>query len=378
MAPVTTKTIVAAALGGNAVSAAGKILAYALTGSSALLSEAIHSLVAITHQILLLFGIGQSERPADARHAFGYARELYFWSFIAAILLFSHGAGVAIYEGIQKLKTPPFLSIAPVSYAALGVALALQIAVAFFLLRDRTVASALSAPRDPARSALGIETLAALAGLLIALAGLVATDLLGFRYGDALASLGIGFVMAAVAAVMCLRIKGLIVGEAANPALRSRLRGLLHAETGPGNPLAAVHEIRTLHLGPDDLLVAAYVQFKDGETARTVEETTARLEDSIAGYAPEVRHVFIAVQPADAGEFLHEDELDAPEQEAPELDAMGPEVKDELDAVLSQPHPLGSRSSITEPSLANSAQRCRQPQNPQKEAAALKKGQTSV
>lgn len=339
MAPVTTKTIVAAALGGNAVSAAGKILAYALTGSSALLSEAIHSLVAITHQILLLFGIGQSERPADARHAFGYARELYFWSFVAAILLFSHGAGVAIYEGIQKLKTPPFLSIAPASYAALGVALALQIAVAFFLLRDRTVASALSAPRDPARSALGIETLAALAGLLIALAGLVATDLFGFRYGDALASLGIGFVMAAVAAVMCLRIKGLIVGEAANPALRSRLRGLLHAETGPGNPLAAVHEIRTLHLGPDDLLIAAYVQFKDGETARTVEETTARLEDSIAGYAPEVRHVFIAVQPADAGEFPHEDELDAPEQEAPELDAIGPEVKDDLDAVLSQPHP---------------------------------------
>lgn len=339
MAPVTTKTIVAASLGSNAVSAAAKILAYALTGSSALLSEAIHSLVAITHQILLLFGIGQSERPADARHAFGYARELYFWSFIAAILLFSHGAGVAIYEGIQKLKTPPFLSIAPISYAALGVALALQIGVAFFLFRDRTVASALAAPRDPARSVLGIETLAALAGLLIALVGLIATDQFGWRYGDALASLGVGFVMAAVAVVMCLRIKALIVGEAANPALRSRLRGLLHAETGPGKPLAAVHEIRTLHLGPDDLLVAAYVQFKDGETAATVEETTARLEHSIVGYAPEVRHVFVAVQPPDEGEFLADDQLDAIEQDAPEQDPPVPEVKDELDAVLSQPHP---------------------------------------
>ncbi|MDO9383316.1 MAG: cation diffusion facilitator family transporter [Hyphomicrobiaceae bacterium] len=344
MAPVTTKTIVAAALASNAVCAVGKILAYALTGSSALLSEAIHSLVAITHQILLLFGIGQSQRPADARHAFGYARELYFWSFIAAILLFSHGAGVAIYEGIQKLKTPPFLSIAPISYAALGVAIALQVAVAVFLLKDRGVVSALAAPRDPVRAVLGIETLAALAGLLFALGGLIATDVFGLRYGDAMASLGIGFVMAAVAAVLCLRIKSLIVGEAASPALRSRLRGLLHAETGPGNPLAAVHEIRTLHLGPDDLLVAAYVQFKDGQTARSVEETTARLKHSISGYAPEVRHVFIAVQPPDANEFVREDEPEAYEE--PEREAVAPELKDGLDVVLSQPHaPVGAPAS---------------------------------
>lgn len=301
MAPVTTKGIVSIALAGNVAIAAGKIVAYALTGSSALLSEAIHSLVAITHQTLLLFGLKHADRPADARHPFGYAKELYFWSFIAAILLFSHGAGVAIYEGIQKLKTPPFLSIAPVSYAVLVGALVLQGIVAFVLIKDRGgagVLAALSAPKDPARVAIAVETLAAFAGLLLALAGLIATDQFGFRYGDAMASLAIGFVMAMVAAVMSLKIKNLILGEAADPALRTTLRSLVQAETGGERPLSAINDIRTLHLGPEDLLVAASVAFRPGESAQSVEATTARLQHAIMDAVPEVSEVFLEVHPA--------------------------------------------------------------------------------
>lgn len=324
MVPVTTKGLTAAALGGNAVAAFGKIVAYALTGSSALLSEAIHSLVAVTHQILLLFGLGQADRPADARHAFGFAKELYFWSFIAAILLFSHGAGVAIYEGIQKLKSPPFLSISAFSYGALILALIIQSAAAYVLFKDRRT---VAAPRDPARAALNVETIAALTGVLIALAGVLATDQFGWRYGDAMASLGVGFVMAAVAVVMCLRIRGLIVGEAASPALRSRLRAFLQAETGPGRPLAAVHDIRTLHIGPDDVLVAAYVQFNDGETARNVEETTTRLEHDIRAESADVSHVFIVVQQPGEGAGLESafDDLS--------------DLADEHDVVLTEPRP---------------------------------------
>lgn len=328
MGPATTKSIVTAAVFGNAAAAAGKIAAYALTGSSALLSEAIHSLVAVTHQTLILFGIEQARRPADARHAFGYARELYFWSFIAAILLFSHGAGFAIYEGIQKIKSPPYLGISAMSYAALIVALIVQAGVAFLLTRDRTFSATLASPREPARAALSIETVAAIAGSAIALAGLIATDEFGWRYGDAVASLGAGFVMATVAALMCLRIRGLIVGEAASPALRSRLRGLIQAEAAPGRPLSAVHDVRTMHLGPDDILVAASVAFKEGETAQSVQETTERLDHSIKGYAPEVRHVFLTVQSREAADEIEDD------PPPPEVD-----VKDELDAVLSEPHP---------------------------------------
>lgn len=348
MAPVTTKGLVAAALGGNALAAAGKIVAYALTGSSALLSEAIHSLVAITHQILLLFGVGQANRPADARHAFGHARELYFWSFIAAILLFSHGAGVAIYEGIQKLKNPPFLSISAVSYGALLVALVVQSVLAYMLFKDRA-AGAVS--RDPARAALSVETLAALAGVTIALAGLLATDQLGFRYGDAIASLGVGFVMAAVAVVMCLRVRRLIVGEAANPALRSRLRTILQAETGPGRPLSAVHEIRTLHIGADDVLVAAYVQFREGETARTIEATTSRLERSIKAEAADISHVFVVVQQPDDSAGQQPDDM-----AEPEIEPEAPDLEQELDAVLSEPRPPATPAPLHAKPAAQSGQ----------------------
>lgn len=299
MPAIATKRLVAIALSGNLVAALGKIAAYAMTGSSALLSEAIHSLVAITHQILMLFGFEQAGRPGDARHAFGYAKEIYFWSFVVAVLLFSHGAGVAIYEGIQKLKSPPFLSIAPVSYAALLLALVVQIAVVVMLQRGRTSSnspSLFSETRDAMRGALALETLAAVAGISVALAGLLATDVFAMRYGDAMASLGIGFVMATVAAVMCLRIRTLLLGAAADTALRSRLRVLFAAELGANRPLAAIHDIRTLQLGPDDILVAADVTFRAGESASSVEDATTRLDRSIKADAPEVSHVFLNLQ----------------------------------------------------------------------------------
>jgi cation diffusion facilitator family transporter len=308
MAPVATKRLVAVALIGNATAAFAKIAAYAMTGSSALLSEAIHSLVAVTHQTLMLFGYNQAARPGDARHAFGYAKEIYFWSFVAAVLLFSHGAGVAIYEGIQKIKSPPFLAISPIAYWALLLALAVQIAVIVMLMRGRSASPNAVSPfaetRDAMRGALAIETLAATAGILIALAGIFATDVLGVRYGDALASLGVGFVMAALAALMCLRIRTLLVGAAADPGLRSRLRVLFASEMGTGRPLAAVHDIKTLQLGPDDVLVAANVAFHDGETARSVEDTTTRLDRSIKAEAPEVSHVFLALQPPDGSDEM--------------------------------------------------------------------------
>lgn len=293
MAWTTPKGTVFIALAGNFACALAKIAAFAASGSSALLSEAIHTLAAIAHQILMLVGLEQTERPADSRHAFGHAKEIYFWAFIAAILLFSHGAGVAIYEGIQKFKNPPYIGITEWSYLALAGALAVQLGI-LFLLRK---APLLAEESKPVSTALTVETYASIAGTSLALAGIFAADQLGMRYADGLASLAVGFVMAATAAFMSLKVKSVIVGQSAPPGVRSAIRNLIGAEAAPGRPIATIHDVRTLQLGLDDVLVAANVAFRDDETARSVEETTIRLDRSIKAQLPQVSHVFLAVQP---------------------------------------------------------------------------------
>lgn len=306
MAWLTAKGAVLTALAGNIACALAKIAGYAASGSSALLSEAIHSLAAIAHQILLLFGLQQSDRPADARYAFGHAKEIYFWSFIAAILLFSHAAGVAIYEGIQKLKAPPFLSISDGSILALAAALAVQLALLVVLRRM----PATDAQHKPVTAAVTIEAIAGITGSAVALAGVIAAAHLGLPQADAFASLAVGFVMAATAVVMSLKIKSVIVGEAAGPGVRSAIRGLVAAETAPGRPIATIHDVRTLQLGLDDVLVAANVAFRDGESAASVEETSLRLDRAIKAQLPQVSHVFLAVQPVDPSEAWDEDEAE--------------------------------------------------------------------
>jgi len=294
MAWTTPRGTVFIALAGNFASAIAKIAAFVASGSSALLSEAIHSLATITHQILLLVGLEQTERPADARHAFGHAKEIYFWAFIAAILLFSHGAGVAIYEGIQKFKNPPYLSITEWTYLALAGALAVQVGILLFLRKAPHLPADAS---KPVSTALTVEAYAGIAGTSLAIAGIFAADHLGMRYADALASLAVGFVMAATAAFMSLKIKSVIVGKSAGPGVRSAIRTLIGAETAPGRAIAAVHDVRTLQLGLDDVLVAANVTFREGETALAVEETTIRLDRAIKAQLPQVSYVFLAAHP---------------------------------------------------------------------------------
>lgn len=310
MAWTTPKGTVLIALAGNFGCALAKIAAFAASGSSALLSEAIHTLAAIAHQILMLVGLEQTDRPADARHAFGHAKEIYFWAFIAAILLFSHGAGVAIYEGIQKFKNPPYISITEWSYVALAGALAVQLGILVLLRRAPTVSVDES---KPISTALTVEAYAGIAGTSLALAGIFAADQLGIRYADALASLAVGFVMAATAAFMSLKIKSVIVGQAAGAGVRATIRGLISAEAAPGRPIATIHDVRTLQLGLDDVLVAANVAFRDDETARSVEDTTIRLDRSIKAQLPQVRHVFLAVQPLEPTDDWDDDAPDTPD-----------------------------------------------------------------
>ncbi len=295
--------MVLVALAANFGIAVAKFVAAAWTRSSAMLSEAIHSLVDTSNQALLLYGLNRARRPADALHPFGYSKELYFWSFVVAVLLFSMGAGVSIYEGIEKLRDPHPISDFWVNYTVLGIALALEgisayrAMVAFDSSRGRRGwLAALRASKDAALFTVLLEDVAAVTGLLIALLALVCVQFLGWEQADAVASILIGMLLATVAAFMSVEIKGLIIGEAVNPKVLAGIERVLKKEVGARGPLIAINEIRTMHLGPEDVLVAASVDAIDGIPAEEVERVTSELERAIKAKYPEVRRLFIETQ----------------------------------------------------------------------------------
>lgn len=311
MAATGSTTVVIAALAGNGCIAIAKLAAAAWTGSAAMLSEAIHSIADTANQGLLLLGLGRAARPPDERHPFGYAKELYFWAFVVAILLFSLGAGVAIYEGVDKLLHPHPTGDPTVNYVVLGLAILFEAASTYVAVREfnrrrgeESAMAALRTSKDPALYTVLLEDLAALAGLFVALAGISAAHLLGWQEADAIASIAIGLILGGVAAFMAIETKALLIGEAAAPEVIAAIRGLVEAEIGTSGPVTAINELRTMHLGPEDVLVAASLDFRDGETARAVEATVARLETRIKARFPFVRHLFLEVQPADPAGLL--------------------------------------------------------------------------
>lgn len=306
-APSGSKTIVIIALCANFAIAVCKFLAYLWTSSSAMLSESIHSLADTSNQGLILLGLARAQRPADARHPFGYSKELYFWSFIVAIVLFSLGAGVAIYEGIKKILHPHPIQNVHINYIVLLTALVIEgfatwKAVKEFNRRrgDKEVWYALRTSKDPALFAIVLEDIAAMAGLTIALIGVFVADHFGIAEADGVASLAIGFVLASVALFMSREIRELLVGEAASPEVRRGLYDLFALEVGADKPIRHINEIRTMHLGPEDILVAASVDFHDGWPSEEVEATTERLETSIRKRFPSVRRLFVEAQSREA------------------------------------------------------------------------------
>lgn len=297
--------VVMVALVANFGIAVAKFAAAAWTGSSAMLSEAIHSLVDTSNQGLMLYGIKRSQRPADAVHPFGYAKELYFWAFVVAVLLFSLGAGVAIYEGVDKLANPRPITDPIVNYVVIGVAFLLESfsahrAITEFNARrgNQPIGYALRSSKDPALFTVLLEDIAALIGLTFAFCGIAIAHATGSTAADAYASILIGLLLGAVAAFMSIEIRSLIIGESASPAVRRDIQEAILAEVGPGRPIRAINEIRTTHLGPTDILVVASVDFEDDETAASIEAAVARIEATIRTHTPAVRRIFIEGQSA--------------------------------------------------------------------------------
>lgn len=295
-------TIVIIAMTANFLIAVCKFIAYLWTSSSAMLSEAIHSLVDTSNQVLLLYGMKRSKRAPDAQHPFGYSKELYFWSFIVAILLFSLGAGVALYEGFEKLLHPEPIKNAYISYIVLIAAIMIEGFATFKALQEFNrrrgtvgVVSALQKSKDPALFAIVLEDVAAVTGLFAALIGIFIADTFQIHEADGIASIIIGLVLASVAIFMSREIKALIVGEAASSDVQQGLRRIVEAQTGDGKPIKVINEISTMHLGPEDVLVAASVDFHDGQTTEIVEAVTSQLEDQVRAAYPEVRRLFLEV-----------------------------------------------------------------------------------
>ena len=294
--------VIYAALLANFLIAISKFVAAAITGSSAMLSEGVHSVVDTGNQGLLLLGIHRSRRPADAAHPFGYGAEIFFWSFVVAILIFAVGAGISFYEGIYKLLNPAPIKNVNVNYIVLAVSFlfeGLSWGVAYRAFRNaqdrRTpfrLFSALRQSKDPTLFTVLFEDSAALLGLMAAALGVMAAHVWSIEWADAGASLVIAGILAAAAMLLAHETKGLLIGETASKNVVAGIRQIIR-----GAPdILAVNELRTMHLAPHEILLALSVDFADGLSSQRVERSVSRLERQIKDRYPQVTRVFIEVQ----------------------------------------------------------------------------------
>jgi cation diffusion facilitator family transporter len=293
------KKVVYAALAANSIIAAMKFAAASFTGSSAMLSEAIHSLVDTGNQGLILHGMRRSTRPPDANHPFGYGKELYFWAFVVAILIFAVGAGVSIYEGVLKLIDPHPIDNIYINYAVLGAALVFECFAWYVAYKEfnkgrggQSMWRALRTSKDPTVFTVLFEDTAALLGLLVAVLGLALYQAFGWIAFDGLASIVIGLILAATASFLAYESKGLLVGEGASPKVLEGVRRIVAAEPG----VEHINELLSMHLGPRDVLLNLSVDFADGLSSEALEATLTSLDRRIRTEFPEITRVFIELE----------------------------------------------------------------------------------
>lgn len=295
----SSKLPIYGALLANFAIAAVKFVAAAFTGSSAMLSEGIHSVVDTGNQLLVLLGLKRSKRPADAKHPFGYGKELYFWSLIVAILLFSIGGGMSIYEGILHLYHPSEMSDPTWNYAVLAAAFLFEgtswiIAMKSFLKNKspHSFWKRLRRSKDPSIFIIIMEDSAALAGILVAFLGVYLGHVFDQPMFDGIASVIIGGILALVAVFLVYESKGLLLGEAVQADALKSIQSIF-----TGNPnVSSMETPLTMHFGPEDVLLAVNVQFRDGLSAEQIEQTIDDLEKAVRENHPEIRRIFVEAE----------------------------------------------------------------------------------
>jgi len=294
-----SKLVIIAALIGNALISVTKFVAAAITGSSAMMSEGIHSLVDTGNQVLLLYGMKRAAKPPDADFPFGYGKEIYFWSFIVAILIFALGGGISIYEGVQHIQHPEPISNPLINYIVLGLAMVFEGAAWYFAFREFNrvkgrwgYLEAIQRAKDPSIFVVLFEDSAAMLGLIVAFVGVWLTQATGILVFDGIASVIIGFILVGTAIWLAYETKGLLIGESANQSVIRGIRSALETKSN----IQHVNEILTMHMGPDFILANISVDFADNIKAQQVEEDIAAIDRVIKQTYPQIKRVFIEAE----------------------------------------------------------------------------------
>ena len=298
MASGSTKVIIAALIG-NTLIAITKFTAAFLTGSSAMLSEGIHSLVDTGNQVLLLHGLKQAKKPADEHFPFGHGKEVYFWSFIVAILIFALGGGISIYEGIRHILHPEPITNPVINYIVLGLAMLFEGAAWYFAFREfsqvkgkRGYIEAVQHGKDPSLFVVLFEDSAAMLGLLVAFCGITLAQWTGYLYFDGAASIIIGLILLGTAIWLAYETKGLLIGESANRYVIDGIRSVLNAHAATEH----VNEVLTMHMGPDFVLANISIDFKDELSSEQIETAVAEMDQRIKDKYPQIKRIFIEAE----------------------------------------------------------------------------------
>ncbi|QMU61577.1 MAG: cation diffusion facilitator family transporter [Gammaproteobacteria bacterium] len=301
----SSKKVIFAALIGNAIISIMKFAAAVFTGSSAMFSEGIHSLVDTGNQVLLLFGLRQAKKPADKRYPFGHGKEVYFWSFVVAILIFAVGSGLSIVKGLEHIKHPQVITDPIVNYAVLTFALIVEGWVFYIAIKEfnkvkgsKDYLQAIQQGKDPGLFVVLLEDAAATLGLIVAMIGIAISQLTGNYIYDGVASVGIGIILAFVAALLAYETKGLLIGESADDEVVDGIREMVDGFTG----VERVNEVLTMHMGPEYILVNLSVEFNDDIHTEQMESVIAHIDKNIKQSFVNVKRVFIE---AESWKFTH-------------------------------------------------------------------------
>ena len=291
-----SKRVIYAALIGNVLIAATKFAAAIFTGSSAMFSEAIHSVVDTGNGALLLYGMKRAARPADDLHPYGHARELYFWSFIVALLIFTMGGGVSIHEGLEKLKNPEPIKDAYVNFIILGLSIFFESGSCYVALKEfkktrggLSFIAALRVSKDPSLFTVLLEDMAALIGLVVAFTGIALSQIFDMPWIDGATSIAIGFVLFGAAFFLAGKTKSLLIGTSVDSTIRDGIHRLVMRLPD----IERMADIMTQHLGPNDVLVNITCDFRDDITAADVERLSEQLRVEIRQEFPFISHIFI-------------------------------------------------------------------------------------
>ncbi|TXC70942.1 cation diffusion facilitator family transporter [Sphingomonas ginsenosidivorax] len=284
------------ALAANLGIGVAKFVAAGITGSSSMLTEGVHSVVDSFNQVLLLYGQHSAKRPADEAHPFGYGRELYFWAFVVAILIFAVGACISIYEGWRHIGHPEPLSSPTINYVVLAISFLLEGTSWTLAVREFSASKgregwwrAIRRSKDPAGFIVLFEDSAALAGLVIAGVGIWASHAFSDPRIDGVASILIGLILGLVAILLARESKGLLIGERADPQVIETIRTIVAAHVA----IVSVNHVRTIHTAPDSIFAAISADFEDSITMGAGETMIEEMETQLRAAVPMLASIYI-------------------------------------------------------------------------------------